>query len=162
MEVFDVTLKFVREVVDHFWTEGDAQLVRWWAGFTWGPFHQVCQELSRETLSRMLATLCVRAGYLHDLAHSPWTCVNHPYHVTHLRRGDRSDPSTYLPDRSMQIKTRFLNVAFMSDDLTTPLNAYKEAFPEASLRVAVASYQEGLQRILGDMDHIYKFGSMTH
>jgi len=158
--VFNTILKFVRSVVGHFWFEEDRLLEAWWQAIWWGHLAPSKRELTKEHLAHVLSQFVFAATYAHDVSHSRWLLVNHPYHAPMLRKGDPQKPETYLPTNLQHIITRLGMAGLMSDDLETPYTCYRRQFPEVP--EAVAEYEAELRSIARTDVFVDKMGSMTH
>uniref|UniRef100_A0A7S2K5Z1 Uncharacterized protein n=1 Tax=Zooxanthella nutricula TaxID=1333877 RepID=A0A7S2K5Z1_9DINO len=163
-KIFGVILEWTRSVVAWYWQEDDARLQSWWTAIWWKQMAVAHRELSKDSLSHLVATCIFNATHNHDQAHDRWLQEHHQELVWGgLRQtdGSRADPSFYLPSAQNQMQYSVAMMGLTNGNLESPLLSYRGMF-DTRLGSALKSFEDGLVEIVMSTPYVNRIGSMTH
>jgi len=162
-QVFHATLRWTSFVVESCWHEQDEALRAWWDSIWWSQMEPARRELSKETLSHVLATCIVQATFVHDRAHESWLPENHSRLLWGLStRGQTKSPLDYLPSAVKHASYRLGLMALNAFSLESPLLSYRTVFREERFCDALSNFEDALARVVLTTPGLHSIGSMSY
>jgi len=157
--IFNATLELAEAVVDRFWQDEDSKLAAWWEALWWGFLRPARRELSKSSVSRLLAHVAFLSTHRHDYSHSP-AHVHDDRMIFGLRRGSVDKPESYLPSEEHELIQKAFFAGLASGNVTTPLNCWFTEFPD--MQNAVQAYVNAVEQGVSEVSDLRGIGSLSH